>query len=153
MRCLAGKCCMSKLSQQLPSTFQPHQRGVGTTSGAEAVVHACRNFIGDASSTNEVLLKIDFKNAFNTIRRDCVLQKVFEFFLRFTSLFIKHMQPRVICSLVRKFCCPRRVCSKEILWVHCSFHWQSMMLFLVVRVSLICGIWMMAHLEVMWMLF
>ena len=71
---------MLKLSQQLPSTFQPHQLGIGTTSGAEAVVHACQNFIGDAGSTNKVLLKIDFKNAFNTIRRDCVLQKVFESF-------------------------------------------------------------------------
>ena len=80
LRRLAGKCCMLKLSQQLPSTFQPHQLGVGTTSGAEAVVHACRNFFGDAGSTNKVLLKIDFKNAFNTIRRDCVLQKVFESF-------------------------------------------------------------------------
>ena len=73
LRRLAGKCCMLKLSQQLPSTFQPHQLGVGTTSGAEAIVHACRNLIGDAGSTNKVLLKTDFKNAFNTIRRDCVL--------------------------------------------------------------------------------
>ena len=38
LRRLAGKCCMLKLSQQLPSIFQPHQLGVGTTSGAEAIV-------------------------------------------------------------------------------------------------------------------
>ena len=53
--------------------------GVGTPSGAEVVVHACRNFISKAKSEN-ILLKIDFKNAFNSERRDRLLHKVHKLF-------------------------------------------------------------------------
>ena len=38
-----------------PNTFQSHQLGVGTTSGAEATVHACQSVIGDVSSTNSIV--------------------------------------------------------------------------------------------------
>ena len=47
--------------KHFPNTFQPYRHGVGITFGAEAIVHACQNFIGDASLTNRVLLKIDLK--------------------------------------------------------------------------------------------
>ena len=53
--------------------------GVGTPSGAEVIVHACRNFVNKANSEN-ILLKIDFKNAFNSVRRDVLLHKVYKLF-------------------------------------------------------------------------
>ena len=39
-------------------------------------MHAVRAFIQNESTKNEVLLKFDFKNAFNQISLDLVLQKV-----------------------------------------------------------------------------
>ena len=79
LRRLCAKACMLKISQHLPNTFQPHQMGVGTPSGAEVVVHACRNFINKVDSDN-ILLKIDFKNAFNSVRRDVLLHEVYKLF-------------------------------------------------------------------------
>ena len=78
-RRLFAKACMLKISQYLPSTFQLHQVGVGTPCGAGVVVHACRNFINKADSEN-IVLKIDFKNAFNSVRRDVLLRKVYKLF-------------------------------------------------------------------------
>ena len=79
LRCLFAKACMLKISQHLPSTFQRYQMGVGTPSGAEVVVHACRNFINKADSEN-ILLKIDFKNTFNSVRRDVLLHNFIKLF-------------------------------------------------------------------------
>ena len=76
--------CMLKVSQHLPSSFQPHQMGVGTPSGVEVVVHACRNSINKAYSEN-MLLKIDFKNALNSMRRDVLLNKVQKLFSQIDS--------------------------------------------------------------------
>ena len=66
MKQLFGKC------KQL---FFPHQR-VGTPKGVESAVHAVRAFVQNEKTVNKVLLKVDFKNAFNQIRRDVVLLKV-----------------------------------------------------------------------------
>jgi len=44
--------------------------------GAEAAAHAARRYVGGISG-NEVLVKLDFKNAFNTCRRDTILEAVF----------------------------------------------------------------------------
>ena len=55
LRCLAGKCFMMKLSQHLSNIFKPHQLGVDTTCGAEAIVHACCSFMNNVSSTNSIV--------------------------------------------------------------------------------------------------
>ena len=56
--------------------FQPNQLGVGTPKGAEAAVHALRSYLENPENKDKVLLKIDFKNAFNMIRRDKILNLV-----------------------------------------------------------------------------
>ena len=53
----------------LLSTRQP---GYEVSQGAEAAVHAARLNIG----SSKVLLKMDFRNAFNSIRRDKMLEAV-----------------------------------------------------------------------------
>ena len=58
--------------------FSPHQLGVGTPKGVESAVQTVRAFVQNEKSINKVLLKLDFKNAFNQIRRDIVLKKVKE---------------------------------------------------------------------------
>ncbi|KAG1702407.1 Retrotransposable element SLACS protein [Nymphon striatum] len=75
LRRLVGKACMAKLSATCSRTFRPHQLGVGTRLGAEAAVHSCRRFLCHIPSSEKVLLKIDFKNAFNSVRRDLILKE------------------------------------------------------------------------------
>ena len=92
-RRLAGKACMFKVSCNLTDEFQPHQMGVCIPSGSEVAVHACRNFIRFEDS-NSILLKIDFKNAFNTVKRDAILHKVKELLPKiFPFVFQAYAQP------------------------------------------------------------
>ena len=56
----------------------PHQLGCGVSRGMEAAVHAARIFLRDLQS-NQVMMKVDFRNAFNSVRRDKMLLAVEEF--------------------------------------------------------------------------
>ena len=51
----------------------PLQLGYGTPLGSEAAVHSARQFVASLSQ-DQVFLTLDFKNAFNSVRRDKVLQ-------------------------------------------------------------------------------
>ncbi|GAV01249.1 hypothetical protein RvY_11989 [Ramazzottius varieornatus] len=53
---------------------RPEQVGCGTRGRAEAAVHAVRCFLEEGRDESQVLLKRDFKNAFNTIHRDVLLR-------------------------------------------------------------------------------
>ena len=57
---------------------RPQQVGCGTRGGAEAAVHAARCFVDEVQLESRVLLKLDFRNAFNTIHRHVLLQLVRE---------------------------------------------------------------------------
>jgi hypothetical protein len=58
------------------SYLSPHQLGVATTLGCEAAIHTTRTFVNNDQNRGKVLLKLDFKNAFNSVQRDCILKKV-----------------------------------------------------------------------------
>ena len=53
------------------------QLGYGTQRGAEAAAHATRLYVRQEHSPDQILLKIDMKNAFNSISRDALLATVF----------------------------------------------------------------------------
>ena len=55
----------------------PIQVGVGVAGGAEAAVHATRRLL-QTLPDDHVFVKLDFSNAFNSIRRDLILQAVAE---------------------------------------------------------------------------
>ena len=55
--------------------LSPLQVGVGVASGAEAAVHAIQRLTDDLCDDN-VLVKLDFVNAFNTVRRATILDAV-----------------------------------------------------------------------------
>jgi len=69
LRRLVAKCASRKLIPRFSTVFAPLNLGFGVPGGAEAAVHAARIFVSDAKS-GDVFLKLDFRNAFNTIRRD-----------------------------------------------------------------------------------
>ena len=60
---------------EMATLLSPHQLGYGVSKGAEAAVHAARFYLRNIGS-NKVLLKLDFTNAFNSIRRDKMLEAV-----------------------------------------------------------------------------
>ena len=76
LRRVAGKVIASRASSSLQSLFAPLQLGVGVPRGLEAGVHAARLFL-DSLLPGQAIVKIDFTNAFNSIRRDAVLEAVY----------------------------------------------------------------------------
>ena len=77
LRRLAAKVAGSKMMEEMGELLAPRQLGYGVRGGAEAAVHAARLYLLDLDPTKAVL-KLDFKNAFNSIRRDKLLEAVRE---------------------------------------------------------------------------
>ena len=78
LRRLAAKVVMRKLWSFCEKVFRPLQMGVRTPKGCKAATHAVRAYVESDSFQDQVLLKIDFKNAFNSVHRDVVLKLIRE---------------------------------------------------------------------------
>eukprot|EP00731_Ephydatia_muelleri_P021279 Em0013g1006a len=70
-----AKVASDKVMFEMASLLSPRQLGYGVSKGAEAAVHAARFYFKNIGS-NKVFLKLDFRNAFNSIRRDRMLEAV-----------------------------------------------------------------------------
>ena len=78
-RRLAAKTACLCLGSELRLFFRPVQLGFGTSGGCEAAVHAAHQFLSSSTHSHPlVLLKVDSRNAFNSVRRDCFLHAVRE---------------------------------------------------------------------------
>ena len=81
LRRLVAKITASKVREQLTSLVAPRQCGFGIKGGggggAEAAVHATWMYAGDLDD-NHWIVKLDFKNVFNSLRRDKMLLAVHE---------------------------------------------------------------------------
>ena len=75
-RRIASKVAAHAGIAALSNSFYPHQLGIGTQNGAEAIVHSVRNYLQSHRNDSFIMLKVDFKNAFNSIRRDVVLHQI-----------------------------------------------------------------------------
>ena len=75
LRRLAAKCVTFLIKEEMGALLRPIQLGYGTSRGAEAAVHATRIYLSNLEA-NQVLFKLDYSNAFNTIRRDKMLLTV-----------------------------------------------------------------------------
>lgn len=79
-------------TQRMGSLLAPLQLGYGTPLGAEAAAHSARLYLRDLPSYH--VLKLDFKNAFNSVRRDKMLEAIEEFVSEiFPYLFTCHSAP------------------------------------------------------------
>ena len=77
----AGKCLMNLVREDAGSYFWPAQVGVAVKKGCEKAVHTVRAWVErHAGSSQKVLVKLDFANAFNSVQRDAVLQQVVDHF-------------------------------------------------------------------------
>lgn len=75
-RRLTAKICCFVVQEESAKYFQPLQLGFGTKQGCETIVHSCRTFLNQRNTTSDVLVKIDYSNAFNSAERDVILQQV-----------------------------------------------------------------------------
>ena len=75
LRHLAAKVAGGKVMEDMGSLLAPRQLGYGIRGGCEAAVHAARLYLLNINP-NHVLLKLDFRNAFNSVRRDKMLEAV-----------------------------------------------------------------------------
>src|SRR6218665_2314711 len=76
-RRLAAKCANRYALRRLDSFFASLQIGVAVPGGGEAAIHASRSFVTNMTE-NEIFVKLDFANAFNPLRRDIMLQTVYD---------------------------------------------------------------------------
>ena len=71
LRRIASKCAGSKALSERQNFFGNVQVGCGTKRGAKIAAHSFRNVIERDDNPNcTVLLKLDFKNAFNSLNRE-----------------------------------------------------------------------------------
>ena len=75
LRRLVAKVACRIASAQCIEYLKPRQLGVGVKGGAEALVHGARHYL-DNMPENYVFVKLDFSNAFNSLRRDAMREAV-----------------------------------------------------------------------------
>ena len=75
LRRLAAKCLGNSVYEEMGSLLLPLQVGYCTRLGAEGAVHAARAYLTQLHR-RKLMLKFDFQNAFNSIRRDLILKEV-----------------------------------------------------------------------------
>ena len=76
LRRISSKLVNCVASEKLAPFLSPLQVVVGVKGGMEAAVHAARLFLDKQLEEGKALLKVDFKNAFNSLRRDSILKAV-----------------------------------------------------------------------------
>lgn len=74
-RRLIAKAACKAVTAKMAVRFLPTQLGFGVPRATEAAAHAARRFIADLQPGHG-LLKLDFSNAFNTVRREAMFEAV-----------------------------------------------------------------------------
>ena len=77
LRRLVAKCISSRVTHSIESELAPLQLGCGVPLGCEAAAHATRLYLQSMPS-NHLLAKLNFRNAFNSLRRNKMLRAVCE---------------------------------------------------------------------------
>lgn len=78
LRRLATKIVLRQELRAINKALLPSQVGCAVKGGAEAAIHSVRQYVVEALNVQscKVLVKLDFQNAFNTVRRDLFLNQV-----------------------------------------------------------------------------
>ncbi|XP_072937101.1 uncharacterized protein [Epargyreus clarus] len=74
LRRLASKICCNVIKPNISEKLSPVQLGFGSQGGCEAAVHAARTLL--MKERGDVFLKLDIKNAFNSVDRITLLDQV-----------------------------------------------------------------------------
>ena len=82
LRRLTSKCISRRMLEKFKDYFWPFQLGAGVKHGSEAAAHVARDFI-ECAERDQAFVKIDFANAFNSVRRDVILKAEILSFVNF----------------------------------------------------------------------
>ena len=74
LRRLSSKLASGAVMPQAAELLMPMQLGCGVPGGAEAIVHAARNYVHKRNDFT--LVKLDFANAFNSVKRQALFDAV-----------------------------------------------------------------------------
>ena len=75
LRRLVAKVACKQVVDEMAELLAPRQLGYGVSGGSEAAVHTARCFLNNMDAC-QAMVKLGFANAFNSIRRDCMLKAV-----------------------------------------------------------------------------
>jgi hypothetical protein len=75
-RRLTSKLASFQSRNIVNSYLSPHQLGVATKLGCEAAIHTTQTIVNNDQNRGKVLLKLGFKNAVNSVERNCILKAV-----------------------------------------------------------------------------
>jgi hypothetical protein len=76
MRRLVSKIAARRLLPKAAKLLNPLQLGVGTPNGTEGLIHGLNRILASASDPSLVILAVDFKNAFNEVSRQDMVDQV-----------------------------------------------------------------------------
>ena len=117
LRRLVAKVAGAKVAKEMGELLAPRQLGYGVKMGAEAAVHAARLYLRDLDPSKAVL-KLDFRNAFNSIRRDKMLGAIREHAPElYHFVFSAFSSPHPFTGVTRPSN-QRKECSKGTPWGH-----------------------------------
>ncbi len=75
-RRLTAKVCVRRVKERAVQLLSPGKFGFGVRNGCEIVSHTVRRFCAFPHTSSQIVCKVDFKNAFNSMRRDVFLDMV-----------------------------------------------------------------------------
>jgi hypothetical protein len=75
LRRLVAKTAARRAHSSSSSILLPPQAGVGVKGGCEGLIHATRRYV-ETMGSDRAFVKLDFSNAFNSLRRDALLDAV-----------------------------------------------------------------------------
>ena len=107
-----GKSASKAVLEQMGLLLAPLQLGFGTSMGAESA-HAARTYLHHLPPFH-ILVKLDFKNALNTIRRDKMLEALMESIPELFSMSFPVTLCLLPCSFTRPPCNRLRGSNKMI---------------------------------------
>ncbi len=80
--------CKLKNGEEAAKHLCPRQMGFAVPAGAEAIVHAVRNFLSSPGEEDSILIRLDYSNTFNSILRSKmipIMKEKFPSMYRFVS--------------------------------------------------------------------
>lgn len=76
VRRLTSKIACFSVKSDMVDYLLPRQIGFGVKYGCEGAVHSIRTYIRDPRNSTKLMLKVDVRNAFNSVERDAMLTEI-----------------------------------------------------------------------------
>jgi hypothetical protein len=106
-RRLTAKVACNHVTEASAALLAFRQRGFGVSGGEEAAVRTARLYL-ENSESDKLFTEVDFRNAFNTVRRDSILEAVTKHFPELLPFASKFSQPSFSIAIRQLYTSVRR---------------------------------------------